>query len=64
MLCLPRHFVASPLPSSLPFLQSHRTCSQAYTLGASVTRGIGTTDRKYSYASRFFEYIQAVFPHE
>lgn len=36
---------------------------QVYTLGASVTRGIGTTDRQYSYASRFFQYINSTFPH-
>ncbi|KAL4447553.1 hypothetical protein ABPG75_004772 [Micractinium tetrahymenae] len=36
---------------------------KVYTLGASVTRGIGTTDRRYSYASRFFEYINSTFPH-
>lgn len=36
---------------------------KVYTLGASVTRGIGTTDRQYSYASRFFQYINSTFPH-
>ncbi|PSC68178.1 Acyl-coenzyme A thioesterase THEM4 isoform A [Micractinium conductrix] len=37
---------------------------KVFTLGASVTRGIGTTDRRYSYASRLFEWIQAAFPHK
>jgi hypothetical protein len=36
---------------------------QLVTLGASVTRGIGTTDRQYAYANRFFEYINATWPH-
>ena len=52
--------------------RSHAACAwaacrlplQVFTLGASVTRGIGTTDRKYSYASRFFEFINAAFPHK
>jgi hypothetical protein len=35
-----------------------------FTLGASVTRGIGTTDRAFSYASRFFEFITTAFPHK
>jgi hypothetical protein len=37
---------------------------KVFTLGASVTRGIGTTDRKYSYPARFFEYINSTFPHK
>ena len=37
---------------------------QVFTLGASVTRGIGTTDRKHSYANRLFEYIAHAFPHK
>ena len=37
---------------------------QVFTLGASVTRGIGTVDRKNSYANRLFEYISHVFPHK
>jgi hypothetical protein len=35
-----------------------------FTLGASVTRGIGTTDRRYSYANRLFEHIDTVFPNK
>lgn len=37
---------------------------KVFTLGASVTRGIGTVDRKNSYANRLFEYISHVFPHK
>jgi lysophospholipase L1-like esterase len=37
---------------------------KVFTLGASVTRGIGTTDRKHSYANRLFEYIAHAFPHK
>lgn len=52
------HLFIAVLPPRLP---SRR---QVFTLGASVTRGIGTTDRRYSYASRLFEWIQAAFPHK
>jgi len=51
---------------TVPLLPAHRCIPaslQVFTLGASVTRGIGTTDRRYSYASRFFEYINTTFPH-
>lgn len=49
-----------------PSTTLHITCSwlQVFTLGASVTRGIGTTDRKHSYVNRLFEYIAHAFPHK
>ncbi len=36
---------------------------QAFTLGASVTRGIGASKPAFSYPQRFFQYINASFPH-
>lgn len=53
------------LESSLTCANSlPRNQAQVFTLGASVTRGIGTTDRKHSYANRLFEYIAHAFPHK
>ena len=37
---------------------------KVFALGASVTRGIGTSDRRYSYAARLFEFVATAFPNE
>ena len=37
--------------------------AQVYTLGASVTRGLGATRPEHNYANRFFSLINATFPH-
>lgn len=37
---------------------------QVYTLGASVTRGLGATRPEHNYANRFFSIINATFPHK
>lgn len=36
---------------------------KAYTLGGSVTKGQGTSTDGAAYPNRFFEFIQAAFPH-
>ena len=37
---------------------------QVFTLGASVTRGLGATRPEHNYANRFFSIINATFPHK
>lgn len=36
---------------------------QVFTLGGSVTRGLGATRPDHNYANRFFQLINATFPH-
>ena len=54
------------LPSccaSQPASPTACSLSQVYTLGASVTRGLGATRPEHNYANRFFSLINATFPH-
>ena len=53
MICDPAHLPLSP-PAGL----------QVYTLGASVTRGLGASRPEHNYANRFFSLINATFPHK
>lgn len=44
----------------------HPRCTpttQVYTLGGSVTRGLGATRPEHNYANRFFQLVNASFPH-
>lgn len=41
-----------------------RSChAQVYTLGGSVTRGLGASKPEFNYANRLFALINATFPH-
>lgn len=62
------------MPALLPlaaFLQprahhpsaTHHPPKQVYTLGGSVTRGLGASRPEHNYANRFFSLINATFPH-
>lgn len=53
VICDPAHLPLSP-PAGL----------QVYTLGASVTRGLGASRPEHNYANRFFSLINATFPHK
>jgi hypothetical protein len=36
---------------------------KAYTLGGSVTFGKGASEERFNYANRFFQFLNATFPH-